>query len=50
MTIGSTEVRLSWQPPSQPNGMITGYQIAIYGEPSNTETSLIRSEYETVII
>ncbi|KAK2157272.1 hypothetical protein LSH36_194g05016, partial [Paralvinella palmiformis] len=50
MTIGSTEVRLSWQPPSQPNGMITGYQIAIYGEPSSTETSLIRSEYETVII
>ncbi|KAM4676019.1 phosphatidylinositol phosphatase PTPRQ [Discoglossus pictus] len=35
----STSVELSWEPPEQPNGIITGYYLQIYGPQGNYSLS-----------
>ena len=42
--LNATTVRLRWNPPKNPNGIITGFQVTYYGYSTTQEVHLLHSE------
>lgn len=42
--LNATTVRLRWNPPKSPNGIITGFQVTYYGYRTTREVHLLLSE------
>ena len=42
--LNATTVRLRWNPPKSPNGIITGFQVTYYGYRTTREVHLLHSE------